>query len=150
MKTVIALFALVGAQAFACPNLTGSYICTYEGQTQVSVISQAVDANGITTYTLGSEADPTDGGSLPADNNTYQVPDSADFKQGTIRGYCEADAFKVAQTGQVFDQGQHIGNVEAVTSLSLVDNNLLQATTGVFKAASGDYPINQSLTCTRK
>lgn len=149
MKLIIAVLALVGAQAFACPNLTGTFSCTSDGQTQAVAISQ-VEVNGVTTYTLKNPADPADqGGSLPADNNTYQIQDSEDFKNGTIRGWCEADAFKIEQTGQYYDQGQHIGDVQATIAMSLVDNNLSQVTTGTFKTGSGDYPINQTMSCVR-
>jgi hypothetical protein len=149
MKVLLTGLLFVGAQAFACPDLTGTYTCSYEGQTETLEISQS-ETDGVTTFTMKDPTDPNDqGGSLPADNNTYQIEDSEQFKNATIRGYCEADAFKIAQAGQYYDQGQHIADIDAVISMSLVDGNLLQDTKGVFKTASGDYPLDSQLTCTR-
>lgn len=149
MKAILAAIALVGAQAFACPNLTGTFACTYEGQTENTQITQS-EMNGVTTYTMRNADDPNDqGGSLPADNNTYTIPDSQEFKQGTIRGWCEGELFKIEQIGQYHDQGQHIGDIQATMTFSLNNNNLNQVTAGVFKTASGEYPINSELTCTR-
>lgn len=149
MKALLAGLMLLGAQAFACPDLTGTYTCTQNGQTSQIQMSQA-ETNGVTVYTIKDPSNPNDqGGSLPADNTTYRLEDSADFKNGTIRGWCENEAFKVEQTGQLFDQGQHIGDIQAVISFSLMNGNLLQDTQGVFKTGSGDYPISAQMTCTR-
>lgn len=149
MKLFLSGFLLVGAQAFACPNLAGTYTCNYDGQVEALEMSQT-ETNGVTVYSMRNPNDPNDqGGSLPADNTTYQLEDSEQFKNATIRGYCEGETFNIAQAGQYYDQGQHIGDIQAVTSMSLMNGNLLQATNGTFKTASGDYPINSQITCTR-
>lgn len=149
MKAVIALVALFSVQAFACPNLTGTYSCTYEGQTEQIQMSQT-ETNGVTVYTMKNPNDPNDqGGSLPADNVVYKLEDSEQFKNGTIRGWCEGEAFKIEQIGSYFDQGQHIGDLQAVISMSLNGGNLVQDTQGVYKTGSGDYPISNSMTCSR-
>ena len=148
MKTMIAGLLLFGAQAMACPNLAGNYTCTYEGQTSVIQMSQT-ENNGVTVYTIKDANDPQNqGGSLPADNNTYRLQDSDQVKNGTIRGWCEAEAFKIEQTGEYYDKGQHIGNVQAVISMYLTNGNLVQDTAGTFTTPSGNYPINSQVTCT--
>ena len=149
MKAVIALFALYGIQAFACPNLTGTYSCTYEGQTSQVQLSQT-ETNGVTVYTMKDPNDPADqGGSLPADNVVYKLEDSEQFKNGTLRGWCEGEAFKIEQTGSYFDQGQHIGDIQAILTMSLSNGNLVQDTQGTYKTGSGDYPIASNMTCNR-
>ncbi len=150
MKALLATLVLFGTSAFACPDLTGTFACTQEGQTSVIQVSQQV-TNGVTVYTVKDPSNPTNqGDSLPADNNTYRLPDSAEFRNATIRGWCEGDAFKMEQTGQYFDQGQHIGDLQAIAAMSIVNGNLQQAVQGTFKTGSGDYPFDDMITCVRQ
>lgn len=150
MKALLVGLMLVGTQAFACPDLSGSYACTQDGETAYLELSQT-EMNGVTVFTLRDPSNPNDqGGSLPADNQTYRVQDSESFKNATIRGWCEAEAFKIEQTGELYDQGYHMGDIEMVLSMSLMeDGNLLQATSGVFKTGSGDYPLSGEVICSR-
>lgn len=150
MKALLVGLMLLGAQALACPDLSGSYACTQEDETSYLELSQT-ETDGVTVFTLKDPTNPNDpGGSLPADNQTYRVQDSETFKNGTIRGWCEGEAFKIEQTGEYYDQGYHMGDIEMVLAMSLMeDGSLLQATSGVFRTGSGDYPLSGEVVCTR-
>lgn len=60
-KLIIALASLFSVSALACPNLAGSYQCSYEdengnAQTYEQTVSQA-EVNGVTVYTTESEGE---------------------------------------------------------------------------------------------
>lgn len=149
MKALLAGLLLVGAQALACPNLTGTYTCTQDGQSYALQFSQT-EANGVTVYTIKDPNNSADqGGSLPADNQVYRLQDSKEFKNATIRGWCEGEAFKFEQIGEYYQEDQHIGNLQLVVAMSLMNGNLLQETTGVFETGSGQHPIQDRMVCNR-
>lgn len=150
MKALLATLVLFGTSAWACPDLSGTFACTQEGQTAVIQVSQDV-VNGATVYTIKDANNPgQEGDSLPADNNTYNLEDTIEFRNATYRGWCEAEAFKMEQTGQYFDQGQHVADVQMVAAISIVNGNLQQTIQGVFRTGSGDYPIQEAMTCARQ
>jgi len=149
MKALLIGLALIGAQAFACPNLTGTYSCTYEnGSEQLQLSQQEMD--GVTVYNFKNPQDANDpGGALPADNQTYRLEDTKDFRNGTIRAWCEGEIFKIQQTAEHYQEESHSGNLDLTVSMSLSNSDLLQVTNGTYETGSGTYPINESMTCTR-
>ncbi|HAG90651.1 MAG TPA: hypothetical protein DCL41_02195 [Bdellovibrionales bacterium] len=149
MKSLLAGLVLFGAQAMACPNLTGTYSCTYQDGTEKMELSQT-ETNGVTVYSFRNADDPNDqGGNLPADNQVYRLQDTKDFRNGTLQSWCEGDALKIQQQAEHYQEEQHVGNLSLVITMSIVDNNLSQVTDGFYETGSGNYPINESMTCTR-
>ena len=143
-KIVVMVGALVSASAFACPNLSGVYTCPDQQNGPQTVEITQTEENGITTYFQNGE-------SLVSDNLVKPIPESADFKEGTMQAFCEGDALKVAVKGKVWDQGQFFGDLDVVSNYSLdADKNLVDTFDGSVKSAQGNYPINDLTTCVRQ
>jgi hypothetical protein len=139
-KTVLVLAtALFSAGALACPNLAGTYTCETDEGAQTANITQE-ESGGVTTYDF-------DGMQLITDNETRAIPDDGSLKDGKIRSWCEGDALKAAATGTVLDGGEPMGDVDVTITVSTDGTTLTQTTSGTFKNAGNDYPIESTLTC---
>ena len=143
MRTIVAALALVSSQAFACPDLTGTYTCTYsDGSTEIVSMAQE-NKDGVTVYTYN-------GSSVPADNKAYPVPDDETLKEGTFRAWCDdTQVLKAELLGKYYNNGAYFGDLTLNMDFSIENNNLKQTTTGMLKSSSGDYPLNNEVLCTR-
>jgi hypothetical protein len=145
MRILAALALLVSVNAYACPDLTGTYTCKYQDNTTEVVSISQENKDGVMVYNYNGSA-------LPADNQVYQIPDQDSLKQGTFRAWCdEADA-TVLQTellGKYYDQGQFAGDLTLDMAFSLNGTDLRQLTTGKLVNSDGEYPIGTDVTCTR-
>lgn len=142
MKIIIALAAAFSVQAFACPNLTGSYTCDYgNGQTEQMTISQE-ERNGVTFYKYNNDE-------FAADGTVYPLQDSAELKQGTFKAWCESTILKNQIMGKYYNNGSYFGDLDMTMDLTLNNGNLSQVAKGSLKSANGDYPINQTVTCNK-
>lgn len=143
MRKLAAIVLLFSVQAYACPELSGSFTCTYQdGSTEIMTISQT-NKDGITVYTAN-------GSEIPADNQTHPIPDDASLKQATFRAWCNGTASLDAQLlGKYYQEGAYYGDLTLNTSFSLVGTDLKQVTTGNLVNSGGTYPLNSELTCTR-
>lgn len=141
MRKLAAIALLFSVQAFACPNLTGSFKCTYgDGSTENVTITQS-EVNGVTVYNYN-------GSEMPADNQTYQIPDSEDLKEGTWRAWCDDDStLKAELIGKYYNQGSYFGDLNMRMDFSIDGTSLKQVTNGNLKNTGGDYPINDEMTC---
>lgn len=137
----IALFASVNA--WACPELTGSFTCTYQdGSSEVVEMTQELK-DGVTTYMYNGSA-------IPADNVVYQVPDDQTLKQGTFRAWCDDTVtLKAELKGQYYDQGNYFGDLVMNMEFSLAGSDLKSVTTGTLTNSGGQYPLNGETVCTR-
>jgi hypothetical protein len=143
MRTLTVLALLFSVQAFACPDLTGNYTCTYsDGSSETVAVSQ--DTKGeITTYNYN-------GSTVVADNQTYPVPDDDTIKQATFRAWCaSATALKAELIGKYYDRGTLMGDLTLVLELSLEGSNLKQVSSGVLKNSAGERPFSNEIVCTR-
>lgn len=142
MRTLLAVLLLGSVQAFACPNLTGSFTCTYsDGSSEVLNITQEAK-EGVTTYNINQSL-------TPADNVIYTVPDDETLKEGTFRAWCNDDVtLKGELIGKYYDQGSFFGDLLLNIDYSLDGANLKQVTTGTLTSANGQYPINAETVCT--
>lgn len=138
---VLAVGALFSSVALACPDLRGSYTCSYDEGPQVVTIAQE-DRGGVTYYKV-------DGDELPADNVSRALPEDPNFQNGTFRGWCEGNDFKVEVTGKVFDQGRFFGDLRAVVGFAANAANLTQTTTGSLTTGEKTYPLDNVVTCKR-
>ncbi len=143
MRILASLALLFSVQAFACPNLTGSFTCTYQdGSSETVTISQA-DKAGVTVYNYN-------GSDIPADNMTYQIPDDESLKQATFRAWCENESLKGNIVGKYYNNGSYFGDLNMVLDLALEGNNLKSTTSGSLVDTSGkSYPLDGTTTCVR-
>lgn len=142
MRTLAALLLLVSANAFACPELTGSYTCTYQDGSSENVTISQEDKSGVTVYNYN-------GSSIPADNQVYPIPDDQTLKNATFRAWCENASLKGNIVGKYYNNGSEFGDLDMVMDLSLDGTNLKNVTTGTLKNSGGTYPLDGSVVCTR-
>lgn len=138
----LALVALAfSVQAFACPELTGTFTCTYsDGTSETMAISQQV-VNGVTVYNYN-------GTEIRADNQIYPVPEDETLKEGTFRAWCEdAVTLKGEMKGKYYNGGSYFGDLVMNLAFSKAGSDLKQVTTGNLKNGGGDYPLNSEVTC---
>jgi len=140
----LAIIALAfSAQAWACPELAGSYTCTYQdGSSEVVTITQELK-DGVTIYNHN-------GSTVPADNVAYPVPDDASLREGTFKAWCADNSTLSAQLiGKYYQDGQYFGDLDMTTNFSLNGSDLKQTSVGTLKNAGGEYPLNGENTCKR-
>lgn len=143
MRTFAALALLISVNAWACPELTGSYTCTYQdGSNEVVTISQE-NKNGVTTYNYN-------GSTVTADNIARPMPDDETLKQGTFRAWCENDALRVEMLGKYYNEGNYFGDLTLNLSFAKSGGDLKQVTIGNLKNSGGEYPLNSEVVCTRQ
>lgn len=144
MRKIAALLLLVSANvAFACPELTGSYTCTYQdGTSEVVSISQE-NKDGVTVYNYN-------GSSIPADNTAYPIPDDQTLKQATFRAWCDGASLKGNIVGKYYNNGALFGDLDMTLDLSLDGTNLKSVTTGTLTNSGGTYPLDGQVTCARQ
>ena len=111
MKMTAFLAMLLSANAWACPNLTGTYTCKYQdGSTEVVTFSQENKA-GVETYNYKGSA-------FLADNVARQMPDDDTLKKSTFRAWCEGDKLKTRLTGQYYTNGTYYGQLTLTATLT--------------------------------
>ena len=144
MRKLVAIALVFSAQAWACPDLTGKYLCTYEdGSTENVEITQRVDEKGVTIYNYG-------GSDIPADNAAYPVPEDDTLKEATMRSWCDGQTLQAQMIGKYYNRGAFFGDLTMNLVISLNGTGLSQVTTGVLKAQGTDYPMNSTVTCARQ
>jgi hypothetical protein len=145
MRSLMAMALLFSVQAFACPDLAGSYTCSHQdGSTEVVTVSQE-NKDGVMIYQYNDAA-------IPADNQVYQLPDDQDLKDATFRAWCDttnADLLQTQLIGKYYSQGSYYGDLTLNMTFSLAGTDLKQTTTGTLKNSGGEYPLNNELTCKR-
>jgi len=143
MLRTLAVFAfLASAQAFACPNLTGSYTCTDNGQSQIMTISQA-NKGTFTDYNVNGQ-------DIVTDNIAHPQPDQDNVKQSTMRAWCNDDATLHLQLlVKYYDNNAPVGDITVNLDISMQAQNLHQVTTGGLAANGQTYPVNSDIVCTK-
>jgi hypothetical protein len=143
MGKFAAIALLFSVQAYACPQLTGAYTCTYQdGSKEVVTIAQNKDANNVDVYNYN-------GSTILTDNVAYPIPDDQQLKQGTFRAWCADDTTLQTQVvGKYYQQGNYFGDLTMNLNLSLKGTDLHQVTIGSLKNTGGEYPLNGDVTCT--
>lgn len=143
MRSLAIIALLFSAQAFACPELTGSYTCTYQdGSSELMTISQS-NKDGVTVYVAN-------GSEIPADNQPHALQDDASLRDATFRAWCNGTASLDAQLlGKYYQENAYYGDLTLNTSFSIVGTDLKQVTTGTLVNEGGSYPLNSEMTCKR-
>jgi microcystin-dependent protein len=143
-KSIVLAGLLFGSSAaFACPDLSGTYVCTQDGQSSEMSVSQT-GADLSTVYTVSENGESS---SIPADGKTYTSTSKEDdgiFTQSTT-ATCSADALNLAVNVKVTDQaGNQMASVNANAVISLDASKNLQT------VVSDDQGNNETSVCTRK
>jgi hypothetical protein len=142
VKYAVLILLASATQAFACPELTGNFTCQDErGQPQAVQITQA-DKNGSTVYMYN-------GSEILTDNHVYPIPDDDTLKQGTFRGWCDADKVMGQVLGQYYSNGLLYGDLTLNMELSLSGTDLVSHSYGDIKNSTGKQPFDGSVTCKR-
>ena len=143
MRKLAALALLFSAQAFACPQLAGVYTCSYQdNSSEIITITQELK-DGVTVYTHN-------GSQIPADNQSYPVPDDANLRSATYRAFCpDAATLSANLVGKFYQDGQFYGDLDMTSNFTLEGANLKNVVTGTLKNQGGDYPLNSEVLCTR-
>lgn len=141
MRKLAALALMVSVNAWACPDLTGTYTCKYQdGQTETITLSQE-NKDGVVVYNYN-------GSTIAADNVSRPVPDDAALREGTFRAWCEGEALKGQLLGKYYDKGVYFGDLTLNLDVTKVGNDLKQVNTGSVKNSASEYPINAEVLCT--
>lgn len=141
MRSLAALVLLFSAQAFACPELTGNYTCTYQdGSNEQISITQGVQ-NGVTVYNYNNSA-------MPADNKVYPMPEEQTLKNATIRAWCEGEVLKANLLGEYYNEGSKFGDLDMTLDITKSGSDLKQLSNGTLKNKDGEYALNGEVVCT--
>jgi hypothetical protein len=146
--SIIATF-FAASTAFACPDLSGTYVCQGQNGLENLTIEQEV-VNQMTIYTL---TDSQGTQQLPTDNVVYPVEDAASNLTGSARFACEGDTFNSYLKGSVTaaDKKTVVESWDVVQSLKLDESkNLITSLTGTVLQNGTTHPLNSSGTCARK
>ena len=144
MRLLSTLALVFSAQAYACPQLEGTYVCKYQdGSSEETTITQS-EKSGVTTYQYNASE-------VTADNVANAVPDDQSVKDATFRAWCDDDATLKAQLiGKYWNQGAYFGDLTLNMNFSKAGDDLKQTTDGEVKNSGGTYPIENDTTCTKK
>ncbi len=119
MKTLLALMvALVSLSTFACPDLTGKYIC--EGKENIELeVSQNIE-DGVTTYILA-------GLELVADKTERKIGDIAELKELSYAAACRENMFLYILQGKyVVQEGVKLSYVGIYANGLDEDGNFIE------------------------
>lgn len=141
--TLALMGLLVGASAWACPDLRGTYTCTYENGSETLTVDQ-MEQNGTTYYIIN-------GDTVPADGQLYPIADDESQKNQFIMFSCKGEPSKFAlnYTGDLYEGGQLQGHISAEALYSKDSaGSLVIEETGTFSAVDGNvYPWSEQTSC---
>lgn len=100
MKILMIALTLFSYAAFACPDLTGSYLCKAGSRTSNKEIHSTQEG-----YIINS-----DGNELEyfTDGRVVEVPETDSFKDGKFTSVCNGDQFVVTFTATLMYEGSPI------------------------------------------
>lgn len=141
MRSLTVMAFLFSFRAFACPDLSGTFSCTFlNGAKETIVVSQAENCN-VTTYTINGQP-------YAADNIAYAQPDTPNLRDSTVRMWCDDDTTLQSETlGRYFDDQNHFGGaLELKTAFTLQDMGVRISSKGTL---GGVNPIGGEADCTK-
>lgn len=141
-KLALLAFAVAANAAFACPQLAGNFVCTYQDGSSENVAITQSNKAGVEVYVYN-------GNEIPADKTTYDIPDDNNLKMGKFVAWCDDDVtLKTNIKGQYYSDSSYVGNVDLNTDFSMAaDGSLNLASSGKLTTGNGEYPINDTVTC---
>lgn len=141
LRIVTVLAALFSVQAFACPDLTGTFTCKYSDGSQETMNITYRTENGVSYYKY-------DSAEFAADGTVYPLQDSDNLKNGTFAATCSDDVtLKENIKGDYYYQGTNYGPLDMIINVSLSSNgDLQQVASGTLK---GQTIPEQTVSCTK-
>lgn len=141
MKSILALGTLmISVASYACPQLAGTYACNYDGEVEMTTITQGVQ-NGVTYYV-------SDGETILMDGQSKSFQD-----EGAVGYYiaqCDGNTAQIQTVADMIENGAIVGNMDTTTDLTPSQTGVVMQTTGQVNYQGQVYPINESVECTRQ
>ncbi|MBT4762329.1 MAG: hypothetical protein HOO06_11570 [Bdellovibrionaceae bacterium] len=114
MKFLIFMFFCLPNILWACPNISGDFLCEDNGASTLVRMRQN-EKNGSTYY---YDVEFPEQGIL-ADNKVILVPDQGPRRNSTYRAYCEKTAFKGTLRGDLYYGKDYMGSFVETTRMAL-------------------------------
>lgn len=142
MRVIAALSLLLSCQAFACPDLSGRYVCEEDGKPVNIVLIQSIK-NGVTVYNMN-------GFEMPADDLARGLPDNESFRNSTIQSRCESEGMLTSYiVGDYYDRGIPSGVLSVKWDLSVEHGDLIRTYNGQLTNSNGNvYNFDETTVCT--
>jgi hypothetical protein len=146
MRKLAAMALIFSIESYACPQLSGEFVCRYpDGSSEKIVLSQTLDGN-ITVYNVN-------GSNIVADNKVYPVPDDANVRNAYFRAWCDDTvSLKGHLVGQYFHNNAYYGDLDLNFVYLLVNppaGDLKQVAMGTLTNSSGERSLNSETICAR-
>lgn len=146
MKRFAALAVLLtSAAAWACPDLSGQYVCTYQDGSQEGLLIKQNLINGVMVYDYA-------GSRIIGDNAPYPLPNDANLRGATFRAWCDpapGSPLRAQIVASYFSQGSLYGELILDMTYARVGLDVKQTTQGTLRNSGGQSPLNSEQTCTR-
>lgn len=151
MNKVIMLLAFaVASSAYACPELSGKYVCTINGQAlQTDILQSAISGVMVYNITQNNQA----WSDVVTDGVEREFKGVEGMENALYTASCPNEEQVVINAkGKVMDNGQAIGDLALVLKVSKdAAANLVLNVTGELSGDFGNMPIDEQVnTCVRQ
>lgn len=136
---------LISGQAWACPDLAGTYICSYQDGSQETLTVTQSEQRGVVIYDYN-------GSRLVTDNSPYPLPSDANLRGATFRAWCdpaEGTPLRAQIVGPYYSQGSMYGELILDMTYARIGDDIKQTTQGVLRSSGGQSPLNSEQLCKR-
>lgn len=139
MKSFLALSFLFSLSAYACPDITGTFVCKFN-----SAVSQKEIVRTETGFLITSEGNTME---YFTDGKAYEVPATDSYKDAFVKSSCSSSEFTVDFNASILYEGSVIAKQVSKTIYSMNGENLI-----IFqKLKMKGLPVPKVLwTCSRK
>lgn len=117
MKTLLVLFSLFSASAFACPNLMGNYTC----QKGSTVFNLNVNQTA-TAYEMDRDGNFAE---YIVDGKIYDLPSTDNYQAAKVTSACEDDKLVVGFEADILYQGSVIAHQVSKSYYYKDGNNMI-------------------------
>lgn len=142
LPTVLFVIMGFGLQAKACPDLSGQYTCTSDDLTETESLVVTQETSPVLKVTVN-------GSEMLLDNKNYPMTGDPTLRNANIRSWCADNAVKSEVTGDFYDNDKKIGDIDTLTSYSLIGDSFIETVTGRIRNPAGETPLDNRLLCTR-
>jgi len=143
-KLVIFSLVIFSFSAFACPDLTGMYLCSDSDNSFTQKIKQEILSNGITVYSIDDLSFTTD-----KKLSTYSNDTNGFVTKGEVLGECMGDGiisfsnkFDLSLEGHVL-----MSSATNTRILKSLDGTFRQTIIGYLESPEHKLEINKDYTC---
>lgn len=139
LRSLIYTLLLVAGNAYACPNLSGTFTCKTGEVIETLVVTQEEGQNSVIVDTV----------QLLADDIAHPFSEDPSFRNAFERISCTDSVFRKHITGDYYQGDLKIGELDSTVEYSLVNNNLVETTTGKMSNILGEVPLDNRMVCER-